>query len=136
MATKSSGGGDGKGSTKPAKLRVKVSGRSGESGSAQVARQLRGLITSGSLAAGEALPSEDKLAEQIGVGRKVVRSAYGALVGEGLLVKDHPRPKRVAGKKGKAAPAEKRGASKAATAKGGGKRGGKQGPEGQGPARR
>jgi DNA-binding GntR family transcriptional regulator len=76
-----------------------MSGRSSESGSGQVARQVRELIESGRLKAGDMLPSEDGLAEQLGVGRKVVRYAYGKLVEEGLLVRDHPRNKRVAGKK-------------------------------------
>jgi DNA-binding GntR family transcriptional regulator len=94
VAKKSEGGGE-----TPVKLRMKVSGRSDESGSGQVARQLREMISSGRLKAGDALPSEDGLAEQLGVGRKVVRYAYGKLVEEGLLVRDHPRNKRVAGRK-------------------------------------
>jgi DNA-binding FadR family transcriptional regulator len=83
----------------PVKLRIRVSGRSGESGSGQVARQVRELISSGRLKAGDVLPSEGGLAEQLGVGRKIVRHAYGKLVEEGLLVSDFPRNKRVAGKK-------------------------------------
>jgi DNA-binding FadR family transcriptional regulator len=86
----------------PVKLRMKVSGRSDESGSGQVARQLREMISAGRLKAGDALPSEDGLAEQLGVGRKVVRYAYAKLVEEGLLVRDHPRNKRVAGRKARA----------------------------------
>lgn len=93
MATKSSG-------DKPAKLRLKMNARSGESGSAQVARQIGELITGGLLKAGEMLPSEDTLAEQLGVGRKIVRSAYGKLVDAGHLVSDFPRNKRVAGARG------------------------------------
>jgi DNA-binding FadR family transcriptional regulator len=91
VAKKSEGGADA-----PVKLRMKVSGRSGESGSGQVARQLREMISAGRLKAGDVLPSEDGLAEQLGVGRKVVRYAYTKLVEEGLLVRDHPRNKRVA----------------------------------------
>jgi DNA-binding FadR family transcriptional regulator len=83
----------------PVKLRIRVSGRSDESGSGQVARQLRELIASGRLKAGDVLPSEDGLAEQLGVGRKVVRHAYSKLVDERLLVRNFPRNKRVAGKK-------------------------------------
>jgi DNA-binding FadR family transcriptional regulator len=92
MAKKSDEGGA------PVKLKFKLSARSEESGSAQVANQLRELIGSGRLKAGDVLPSEDGLAEQLGVGRKVVRHAYGKLVEEGLLVKDFPRNKRVAGR--------------------------------------
>jgi GntR family transcriptional regulator/MocR family aminotransferase len=105
MATKS--GGD-----KPAKLKLRLSARSGESGSAQVAQQLRDLIKAGRLKAGDVLPSEDGLADQMGVGRKIVRAAYGTLVDEGLLVRDFPRNKRVAGK-GKAAKAGGKSAGKA-----------------------
>jgi DNA-binding FadR family transcriptional regulator len=83
----------------PVKLKLKLSARSGESGSTQVANQLRELIGSGRLKADDVMPSEDGLADQLGVGRKVVRHAYGKLVEEGLLVKDFPRNKRVAGKK-------------------------------------
>jgi DNA-binding FadR family transcriptional regulator len=83
----------------PVKLKVRLSARSGESGSGQVARQLREMIAAGRLKQGDILPSEDGLAEQLGVGRKIVRYAYGKLVDEGLLVRDFPRNKRVAGKK-------------------------------------
>ncbi len=83
-----------------AKLRIRLSGRSGESSTAQVSRQIREMIEGGRLKAGDTLPSEDSLAEQLGVGRKVVRSAYGKLVKDGLLVRDFPRNKRVAGPRG------------------------------------
>ncbi len=83
-----------------AKLRIRLSGRAGESSTAQVSRQIREMIEGGRLKAGDTLPSEDGLADQLGVGRKVVRSAYGRLVEEGLLVRDFPRNKRVAGPKG------------------------------------
>jgi DNA-binding FadR family transcriptional regulator len=91
---KKSDGGDA-----PVRLRIRLSARSGESSSAQVASQLRELISSGRLKEGDVLPSEDGLAEQLGVGRKIVRYAYGKLVEEGLLVRDFPRNKRVAGKR-------------------------------------
>jgi GntR family transcriptional regulator/MocR family aminotransferase len=115
MATKS--GGD-----KPAKLKLRLSARSGESGSAQVAQQIREMINAGRLKAGDVLPSEDGLADQMGVGRKIVRAAYGTLVDEGLLLRDFPRNKRVAGK-GKAAKAG--GKSKKASGKSAGKASGK-----------
>jgi GntR family transcriptional regulator/MocR family aminotransferase len=101
----------------PVKLKFKLSARSGEPGSGQVARQVRELIESGRLKAGDVLPSEDGLAEQLGVGRKVVRHAYGKLVDEGLLVRDFPRNKRVAGAKSRAGakrPAAGGGGSKSA----------------------
>ena len=99
----------------PVRLKFKLSARSNESGSGQVAQQLRELIGSGRLKAGDVLPSEDGLAEQLGVGRKVVRHAYGKLVEEGLLVSDFPRNKRVAGKKSR--PRAKTSATKAASKK-------------------
>jgi GntR family transcriptional regulator/MocR family aminotransferase len=99
----------------PVRLRIRMSTRSGESGSGQVARQVREMISSGRLKAGDVLPSEDGLAEQLGVGRKVVRYAYGKLVEEGLLIRDHPRNKRVAGKKPR--PRAKSSAPKAASKK-------------------
>jgi DNA-binding transcriptional MocR family regulator len=94
VATKNTG-------DKPAKLRIKLSDRSGESGSGQVARQVRELIAGGRLKAGDMLPSEDGLAEQLGVGRKIVRYAYDKLVDEGVLVRNIGRNKRVAGAGGK-----------------------------------
>ena len=118
MATKN--GGD-----KPARVKVRLSDRSGESGSAQVTRQIRELIEGGRLKAGEVMPSEDGLAEQLGVGRKIVRSAYGKLVDEGLLVRDFPRNKRVAGARGKG-----QGAGKASSGKAGGKSSGRAAKKG------
>jgi DNA-binding FadR family transcriptional regulator len=90
MAKKNDDGGT------PVKLKVKLSARSEESGSGQVARQLREMISAGRLKAGDVLPSEDGLAEQLGVGRKIVRYAYDKLVEEGLLVRNLGRNKRVA----------------------------------------
>ena len=107
---------------------MKVGARSSESGSGQVATQLREMIKDGRLKAGQVLPSEDGLAEQLGVGRKVVRYAYGKLVDEGLLVRDFPHNKRVAGGKPKAGATKKaasgtgRAATKKKSAGGGGAR--------------
>lgn len=109
MAKKSGDGGS------PVKLRIKLSGRSDESGSGQVARQLREMIESGRLKAGDVLPSEDGLAEQLGVGRKIVRYAYGKLVEEGLLVPNFPHNKRVAAPKSR--PRTKTSAPKASSKK-------------------
>jgi DNA-binding FadR family transcriptional regulator len=114
MATKKTGGSEG-----AVKLRIKLGARSGESGSAQVARQVRELIDAGRLKPGDALPSEDGLAEQLGVGRKVVRHAYAKLVEEGLLVSDFPRNKKVAAKKSRSA--AKSAGSKAGAKKGAGR---------------
>ena len=98
----------------PVRLKIKLSGRSQESGSGQVARQVRELVASGRLKPGDVLPSEDGLAEQLGVGRKIVRHAYAKLVDEGLLVRDFPRNKRVAGKRSRtqAKPPARKAASK------------------------
>jgi DNA-binding transcriptional regulator YhcF (GntR family) len=105
------------GAAAPVKLRLKMSARSDESGSGQVTRQLREMISAGRLKPGDVLPSEDGLAEQLGVGRKVVRYAYGKLVEEGLLVKDFPRNKRVAGRGMAKGASKKAGAGKSAPQK-------------------
>ncbi len=81
---------------KTARIRFKFDRRSEDSRSAQLTRHLEREIKAGSLKAGDVLPSEDGLAEQLGVGRKVVRLAYGALADAGLLVREHPFKKRVA----------------------------------------
>mgnify|MGYP001821830098 CR=1 FL=1 len=51
----------------------------------QVAQQLRGLIDTGSFAAGKRLPSERDLAEQFGVSRPTIREAMIALEIAGLV---------------------------------------------------
>jgi GntR family transcriptional regulator, transcriptional repressor for pyruvate dehydrogenase complex len=51
----------------------------------RVAGQLRGLIEAGSLQAGEQLPSERELAEQLGVSRSTVREAVQFLGALGLV---------------------------------------------------
>ena len=109
-----------RGSSASAALKFKLDNRSAEPKSAQVALRIRELIEGGRLSPGDVMPSEDGLAERLGVGRKVVRHAYDRLVEEGLLVRDHPRNKRVAGKKSgkksgggaKAKPATKKSARK------------------------
>jgi DNA-binding GntR family transcriptional regulator len=91
-----------KNSSTPVTLKIKIDTRSTEPKSWQVALQIKKLIEGGRLRPGDMLPSEDGLAEQLGVGRKVVRQAYGRLVEERLLVRDFPRNKRVAGSTKKA----------------------------------
>ena len=55
----------------------------------QVARQLLGLIRSGNLRPGDALPPERELAQQMGVSRPVIREALRALSTFGLLRIQH-----------------------------------------------
>jgi DNA-binding FadR family transcriptional regulator len=81
---------------KTARIKFKFDRRSDDSRSTQLARHLEREIKGGALRAGDVLPSEDGLAEQLGVGRKVVRLAYGSLADAGLLVREHPHNKRVA----------------------------------------
>lgn len=50
-----------------------------------VARQLRAAILAGELVAGEPLPSENQLTEQLGVGRSTVREALRILQAQGLV---------------------------------------------------
>lgn len=80
-----------------ASIKIRIKARAGEPASTQVADQLEELIASGRLKAGETMPSEDALAGHLGVGRKIVRTAYAKLVEQGLLIRDFPRNKRVAG---------------------------------------
>ena len=55
----------------------------------EVAARIRDLIASGELRAGEALPSERKLAEQFKVGRAVIREAIRQLEVSGLVESRH-----------------------------------------------
>lgn len=48
-------------------------------------------IGDGTLKAGDKLPTEDELAESLGLSRPVVRQAYGALVGAKLVVRERGR---------------------------------------------
>lgn len=51
----------------------------------QLAKALRGLIDSGTMCEGDALPSERRITEQTSLSRVTVRKALDLLVGEGLL---------------------------------------------------
>src|ERR671916_1879789 len=55
----------------------------------EVAARIRGLIASGELGPGQALPSERKLAEQFKVGRAVIREAIRQLEVAGLVESRH-----------------------------------------------
>lgn len=52
----------------------------------QVHGQLRGLITTGALAAGERLPSVRQLASDLGIAAGTVAKAYRQLEDEGLII--------------------------------------------------
>ena len=56
----------------------------------RIAASLRDRITSGSLAPGQQLPTEQELAEEFGVARQTVRNGVGMLVAEGLVVSRRP----------------------------------------------
>ncbi|BFU47882.1 GntR family transcriptional regulator [Krasilnikovia sp. MM14-A1004] len=56
----------------------------------RIAASLRDRITSGALAPGEQLPTEQELSEEFGVARQTVRNGLGALVAEGLVVSRRP----------------------------------------------
>lgn len=51
----------------------------------QVREQIRGLIATGQLAAGERLPSVRQLAHDLGIAPRTVAKAYKALQSEGVL---------------------------------------------------
>jgi GntR family transcriptional regulator len=53
----------------------------------QIASRIRDEITSGSLGVGDRLPTENSLSHELGVGVSTVRSAYAALVREGLVTR-------------------------------------------------
>src|ERR687893_2181939 len=55
----------------------------------EVAARIRGLIASGELGPGQALPSERRLAEQFKVGRAVIREAIRRLEVSGLVESRH-----------------------------------------------
>ncbi|PRW64642.1 GntR family transcriptional regulator [Actinopolyspora mortivallis] len=59
--------------------------------SKQIADDLRGLIQSSRLVAGEQLPSEAKLMDHYGVARMTARQALQELKSEGLVVSEHGR---------------------------------------------
>lgn len=58
---------------------------------------IRELITSGELAAGDRLPSERTLVEELRVSRTTVRLILTRLVAEGLITSSHGRGYFVAG---------------------------------------
>lgn len=59
----------------------------------QIARSIGEKIKSEELVEGEKLPSERRLAEELGVHRNTVIKAYAELVSEGLIVASHVKPK-------------------------------------------
>lgn len=63
----------------------------------QIRDQIRGLIVSGQLAAGERLPSVRQLAKDLGVAPGTVAKAYKALEGEGFLTARTSGGTRVSG---------------------------------------
>ena len=58
---------------------------------AQLTSQLRGLIATGRLAKGRALPSSRRLASDLGVSRNTVTYAFEQLAAEGYLEASHGR---------------------------------------------
>ncbi|MFK7889410.1 MAG: transcriptional regulator NanR [Granulosicoccus sp.] len=61
----------------------------------QVFQKLRGMIASGELSAGDAVPSERVLMERFGVGRPAVREALQAMQSKGLITITHGERSRV-----------------------------------------
>jgi GntR family transcriptional regulator/MocR family aminotransferase len=66
-------------------LKVRVSRVKPESMTKQITNQLINLIQSGTLVAGELLPSERNLADSLGVARNVVRRSYEYLSSGGHI---------------------------------------------------
>jgi len=80
----------------------------------QIRDQLDQIINAGTLAAGELLPSERELANQVNVARNVVRGAYEQLMSVGKIQSEGRRGRTVrsAGKK-KSSPAKAKSTAKA-----------------------
>lgn len=62
---------------------------------AQIATGIRSAVAAGTLAPGDAVPSTRALAEQIGVSRGSVVTAYDQLIGEGYLLSRQGAPTRI-----------------------------------------
>jgi GntR family transcriptional regulator len=62
----------------------------------QLADQIRALIDDGQLGPGEALPGEQKIADELHMSRDAVRNALESLAAEALIVRQHGQPTRVA----------------------------------------
>lgn len=60
-------------------------GPTGESASARVVRELRGMILSGSIPVGAQIPTEPDLCQMFGVGRSSIREAVRGLAAHGLV---------------------------------------------------
>ncbi|HEV7858289.1 MAG TPA: winged helix-turn-helix domain-containing protein [Pyrinomonadaceae bacterium] len=107
--------------TKP--IKVRVSRTKPESMTKQITNQLMSLIQTGTLAAGELLPSERTLADSLGVARNVVRRSYEYLSSGGQIEGRGRQGRRVSsasskGRKGAAATDQKSSTAKRKTASG------------------
>jgi GntR family transcriptional regulator len=68
---------------------------SGASVSRQIANFFRDQVAAGKLQTGDQLPGERAVADQLGITRAVVRTAYQTLENAGLIVRQQGRPVRV-----------------------------------------
>ena len=76
-------------------LRIEIDRKSVESMTRQLTDQLGGLIGSGALTVGSALPSERTLANSLGVARNVVRGSYEYLEKAGVVQREGRKGRRV-----------------------------------------
>lgn len=76
-------------------LKIRIDRKSVDSMTRQITDQLAGLISSGALAVGSALPSERTLANSLGVARNVVRGSYEYLEKAGIVQRDGQKGRRV-----------------------------------------
>lgn len=108
-----------------AKLNIRLNPKSQETRPQQIAGQIAGAIESGKLSAGDTLPSERGLGEQLGVNRKTIRSAYQLLDRQKIIETMGTRGRRVRGSTGakKGAQAAKKSAA-GTSARAGSKSGG------------
>ena len=97
-----------------AKLKIRVNRKGSESMTKQIRDQLDQIINAGTLAAGELLPSERELANQVNVARNVVRGAYEQLMSVGKIQSEGRRGRTVrSSSKKKASPAKGKTTAKA-----------------------
>lgn len=116
-----------RGTTSLPNFKIRLKAKSDETKSQQIATQLTDAIRSGRIGAGDTLPSERFLSEELGVNRKTVRAAYEQLAQQGLVETLGTSGRRVRGagtKQAAKGPAKAgKGAAKGAPAKKSAKKG-------------
>jgi DNA-binding FadR family transcriptional regulator len=84
-------------------LDISIKAGTDETKTAQIFNQIASAILAGKFNAGDPLPSERALAEQLGVSRNIVRNAYGRLEDERLVETAGTAARRVRVRRGRRA---------------------------------